>query len=336
MKAIIQEKYGTPNVLALREVEAPTPGEDEVLVRVRAASVHPDVWHVVRGRPYVLRLMGAGVRRPRDPIPGTDLAGTVEAVGKAVTDLRPGDDVFGESIRGMQWRNGGTFAEYAAVPADNLAVKPSNVTFEEAAAVPTAGIIALHNLGNGALPGEGQRVLVNGAAGGVGSIAVQVARARGAHVTGVDHTDRLEILRSLGANAVVDYTREDFTRGPARFDLIFDVASNLSLARCTRVLTPDGLYILIGHDHYGEGAGRLFGSIPRVLALTARTPFSRHLPPPNFSMPAKREAMAVLRDLLASGQLTPVVGRTYPLAQAGEALRALERAEVPGRIVLVM
>jgi NADPH:quinone reductase-like Zn-dependent oxidoreductase len=336
MNAIVQERYGPPDVLELREMDVPVPRGDEVLVRVRAASVHPDVWHVVRGRPYVLRLMGAGVRRPDPPIPGTDFAGTVEAVGAEVADLQPGDDVFGESLRGMQWHHGGTFAEYAAVPADLLALKPPNVSFQEAAAVPTSGIIAVHNLGYGAMLREDQRVLVNGAAGGVGSIALQLARARGAHVTGVDHGDRLEVVRALGADAVVDYTREDFTRGEARFDLVFDVASNLSLASCRRVLSPRGLYVRIGHDHYGASGGRVLGSIPGMLGLTVRTPFSRHLPPPNFAMPAKREAMAMLRDLLASGQLTPVVGRTYPLAEAAEALRALERSEVPGRIVLVM
>jgi len=335
MKAIIQERYGSPDTFTLREVDAPVPCDDEVLVRVRATSVHPDVWHVMWGRPYVLRLMGAGVRRPRQPIPGTDLAGTVEAVGAEVTGLRPGDDVFGESTRGTQWCHGGTFAEYTAVPADILVSKPPHVSFEEAAAVPTSGIIALHNLGYGELLGDSQRVLVNGAAGGVGTIAVQLAKARGAHVTAVDHTDRLEVVRVLGADAVVDYTREDVTRGKASFDLVFDVASNLSLARCRRVLTPDGIYVVIGHDHYGADAGRFLGSIPRMLALTARAPFSRNLPPPNLSMPAKAKAMAVLRDLLASGKLTPVVGRTYPLAEAAEAMRALERREVPGRIVLV-
>jgi NADPH:quinone reductase-like Zn-dependent oxidoreductase len=215
-----------------------------VLVRVRAASVHADVWHVVTGWPYVLRLMGAGLRRPKNQVPGTDVAGVVEAVGASVTRFSPGDEVFGETMLGMQWRNGGAFAEYVAAPEDALALKPKHVGFEQAAAVPTSGFIAAANLQPGRPIAPGQRVLVNGAAGNVGAIAVQLARAQGAQVTGVDHTDKLDLVRALGADHVIDYTAVDFTRGAERYDLLFDVASNLTVAAARRVLTPTGMYVL--------------------------------------------------------------------------------------------
>lgn len=335
MKAIIQDRYGpAEEVLRLQEIDVPGVGDDEVLVRVRAASVHPDVWHVVTGRPYVLRLMGAGLRRPVNKIPGTDLAGRVETVGSNVTRFKPGDEVFGESHRGFQWQNGGTFAEYVSVPEDVLSLKPPNVTFEEAAAVPTSGIIALHNLQNGKRLREGQRVLINGAAGGVGSIALQFARACGAHVTGVDSTQKLDIVRSLGAERVIDFTREDFARRGERYDLILDVASNLSLSDFKRALTPAGIYILIGHDHFGKGRGRLLGSLPQAFGLMALSPFVRHLPPPEFSVASKKETMAILKELLETRKLTPIIDRAYLLSEASLALRYLESGNARGRIVI--
>jgi NADPH:quinone reductase-like Zn-dependent oxidoreductase len=233
MKAIVQEKYGSPYDLALREVDRPLIGDDDVLVRVHAASVHPDVWHVVIGRPYVLRLMGAGFSKPKNPIPGTDMAGIVESVGKAVTRYRQGDGVFGETIAAThQWTNGGAFAEYVSVREDWLALKPGNVTFEQAAAVPTSGFIALHNLRDASQVGPGRKVLINGAGGGVGALALQFAKAHGAHVTAVDSTNKLSMLRSLGADEVIDYTREDFTRRGNRYDLIFDVPGNRPFSVC--------------------------------------------------------------------------------------------------------
>ncbi len=335
MKAIIQDRYGpAEEVLRLQDVDMPRVESDEVLVRVRATSVHPDVWHVVTGRPYVLRLMGPGLRKPANRIPGTDLAGRVEEVGKDVTRFQPGDEVFGESHMGLQWRNGGTYAEYVSVPEDVLALKPPNVTFEEAAAVPTSGIIALHNLQNGRRLHAGRRVLINGAGGGVGSIAVQLARAWGARVTGVEHTEKLDLVRSLGADHVIDYTREDFTRSGERYDLIFDVASTLSLSQCKRALTPDGIYILIGHDHFGKGRGRVLGSLPQALGLMALSPFVSYLPSPEFTMPNKNESMAILKDLLEKGKLTPVVDSTYPLHEASRAVRYMESGKARGRIVI--
>ncbi len=313
MKAIIQDKYGPPEtVLHIREIDKPVVGDDDVLVRVRAASVHPDVWHVVTGRPYVLRMMGGGFFRPKNPVPGTDMAGLVEAVGKSVTRFRPGDEVFGETVKANQWTNGGAFAEYVAVHQDALALKPKGISFEQAAAVPTSGLIVLNNLQNERCIKPGQHVLINGAGGGAGSIAVQIAKANGANVTGVDSAKKLDMVRSLGADRVIDYAREDFTRLGERYDLIFDVASNLSLSDCKRALTPKGIYILIGHDHYGKAGRRVFGSLPRFFALEALSPFVSHLPKMTFSVPGRKDTMPVLKNLLESGKLTPVIDRCFP------------------------
>ena len=240
MKAIVQDAYGSPDVLKLQEIDKPVAEDDEVLVRVRAASVHPDVWHVLTGLPYVLRLMGAGLRKPRNPVPGTDVAGLVESVGRNVTRFRSGDEVFGETLKGMQWINGGAYAEYATAPESALALKPANVTFEQAAAVPTSALIALPSLRAGGEIQAGQKVLVNGAGGGVGSVAVQLAKAFGADVTGVDSASKLDMVRSIGADQVIDYTQEDFTRRGERYDLIFDIPGNYSLSDCRRALTPGG------------------------------------------------------------------------------------------------
>jgi NADPH:quinone reductase-like Zn-dependent oxidoreductase len=335
MKAIVQDRYGSPDdVLQLRKINKPVVADDEVLVRVRAASVHPDVWHVVTGRPYILRLMGAGVLKPKNRVPGTDVAGLVESVGKNVTRFRPGDEVFGETHAKLQWRNGGAFAEYVSVPQDALALKPNGITFEQAAAVPTSGIIALHNLQSGRQIQPGQRVLINGAGGGVGTIAVQLAKAFGARVTGVDSMEKMEMVRSLGADHFIDYIREDFTQRGERYDLIFDVASNLSLSACKRSLMPTGIYVLIGHDHFGDAAGRIFGSLPRVLKLVALSPFVRQLPDLNFSIPSKKDIMAILKEFLEAGKLTPVIDRTYPLNEVPEAMRYLQGGRARGKIII--
>lgn len=335
MQAIVQDHYGSADDLRLREVERPAVGVDEVLVRVRATSVHPDVWHVVSGRPFVLRLMGSGLLRPKCRVPGTDLAGVVESVGKNVTRFQPGDEVFGETLRGFSWRNGGAFAEYASVPEDVLALKPAGVTFEQAAAVPTIGYITLLNVPRGRMR-PGQRVLVNGAAGGVGAFTVQLAKAHGAHVTGVDHTRKLDLVRSLGADEVLDYTREDFTRGDQRYDLIVDIPGNHPFAACRRVLTTDGIYVLIGHDQFGREGRRWLGSLPRFAKLALQSLFVRHLRRGGSARLTKEEAMAALRAYLESGQLTPVVGRTFHLSSAGEAIRYLADGEPIGRVVLTV
>jgi NADPH:quinone reductase-like Zn-dependent oxidoreductase len=335
MKAILQSAYGTAEKV-LRYGDAPVPAvrDDEVLVRVRAASVHADVWHVIAGRPFVLRLMGAGLRKPARPIPGTDLAGVVEAVGARVTRFKPGDAVFGETHRGMQWNNGGSYAELAAVPEDVLAMQPAGVSFEQAAVVPTSGLIALDNLRGIAALKAGEHVLVNGAAGAVGGMAVQLAKAYGARVTGVDHGAKLDVVRALGADAAVDYTRDDFTQRGERYDVIFDVASNLSFLACRKVLTPTGRYVLIGHDHYGHANGRVLGSIAQFLGLQALKPFVTGLPRVSFYEGNKAAGLEELRGLLEAGKLIPVIDRVFPLAEAAQALAYLQSEKARGRIVV--
>jgi NADPH:quinone reductase-like Zn-dependent oxidoreductase len=337
MKAIVQDRYGPPDALAFREIDVPEIGDGEVLVRVRATSVHPDVWHMVRGLPYVLRLMGGGLRRPKQPVPGTDVAGQVAAVGRQVDRFQPGDEVFGETVRGYTWTNGGAFAEYVAAEPEALALKPATVTFEHAAAVPSSGLIALHNLRGWAQPQPGQRVLVNGAGGGVGVFAVQLARAYGAHVTGVDHPDKLDLVRSVGADRLIDYTKEDFTRGGGRYDLIFDIPGNHPYAQCRRALTPQGRYVLIGHDLFGGRGRRVLGrGLPAFAGLMLISLFTNHLPKPNFSLPPKQESMAELKELLGTGKLAPVIDRTYPLRQVPEAIRYLETGQVRGKVVITV
>nr|WP_315489777.1 NAD(P)-dependent alcohol dehydrogenase [uncultured Rhodoferax sp.] len=337
MQAILQSAYGEPaNVLSLGEVDKPVPTAGQVLVRVKAASVHADVWHVVKGWPYVLRAMGSGLTRPKNPIPGTDMAGVVEALGEGVRRFKVGDAVFGECAKGFQWANGGAFAEYVAVSQEALARKPDNVSFEQAATVPTPGLIAWHNL-MGPRPWRvGQHVLINGAAGGVGAVALQLAKAHGATVTAVEHTSKLDMVRALGADHVLDYTRDDPTQGEPRFDFILDVASNLNIRNCARVFKPGGIYILIGHDHYGASGSTWLGSgIPSFLKLALRIPFDPHLIKPNMAPPDKHVGTALLADLMAKGQLTPIVDRAFPLDQAAEAMAYLESGRAMGRIVLV-
>ncbi len=335
MKAIVQTRYGEPqDVLELREIDPPEIADHQVLIRVVASSLHADVWHVVTGRPILVRMLGAGLFRPKDLVPGTDVAGIVESVGGSVTRFSVGDAVFGESHDGLQWRNGGAFAELAAVSEDTLQPKPDNVSFEQAASVPTSGYIALMNLGGDAEIQPGHRVLVNGAGGGVGSIALQAAVARGATVTAVDSADKLAMLRDLGADEVIDYRVDDVTRTDERYDLIFDVASTLRLADCKRILKPRGTYVIIGHEHYGAGSGRIVGRLPHFFALQARAIFDRHLPKPSFSIPKKSEVMAELRALLETGTLTPVVDRTFTLSEIHAAFRHLQAGGGLGKIII--
>ena len=337
MKAIVQRAYGQPeDVLSLQDIDTPVIKNDEVLVHVRAASVHPDVWHVVTGRPYVLRLMGSGVRRPKNRVAGTDLAGVVESAGASVTQFKRGDEVFGECVRGYQWVNGGAYADYAVVRRDWIVLKPSKVTFEQAASVPTSGIIALSGLRNQGKLEAGQKVLINGAGGGVGLLAVQIAKAYGAEVTGVDNKACADVVRSAGADRVIDYTQQDFTQSGERYDLILDIPGNHPFSRIKRALTPDGTYVLVGHDGYGQSGGKWLGSIPKVFGLMARTPFSRHMPKSGFSMPDKKESMAVLREFMEAGKITPIVGKTFPLAEAAQAIRYLASGRAVGKVVLTV
>jgi NADPH:quinone reductase-like Zn-dependent oxidoreductase len=335
VKAVIAEQYGAPAQLRVAEVDRPEPGEGQVLLRVHAASVHADVWHMVRGVPYALRLMGGGLRRPANPIPGTDAAGVVEALGPGTERFAVGDPVFGEVVEGFQWRNGGTFAEYVACPETALERIPDGVSFVDAAAVPTSALIALFTVRNQAEVRPGERVLVNGAAGAVGQFAVQIARSDGAHVTAVERTDRMDLLDQVGADEVLDGTRIDYTEGAARYDVVIDIPGNHSFAKTRRVLSDTGRYILVGHDRYGAGGHRWLGSIPRVFALTARSAVSSQIPRPDFAGPGP-DAMRTVAELVATGAIHPVVGRTYPLDEAVAALEHLESGRARGKIVLTV
>jgi NADPH:quinone reductase-like Zn-dependent oxidoreductase len=330
MKAVIHSRYGSPDdVLSVRDVEKPVPKHGEVLVRVRAASMHPDVWHTIVGYPFVLRLMGNGLLKPR-PIPGTDLAGVVEAVGKNVTRFRVGDEVFGECAK-HGWMNGGAYAEYAAVPERYFAAKPSNVSFEQAAAVPTPGIIALNNLGGIARP-KRATVLINGAGGCMGPIALQIAKADGAHVTAVDCADKLPMLRELGADRVIDYRKESYLRSGERYDFILDVAEFRYPEEYRQSLTPQGDYIPIGHAHYDNSVRPILGDLPRFIGLVVKA-----LRDPNkrkgFKFPTRLEALEFFRGLMEAGKLTPVVGRTFGLNEVVDAMKRMQAGEL-GRMIV--
>jgi len=335
MKAIVQDKYGSPDVLELREIDKPVVKDDEVLVRVHAASVHPDVWHVVRGWPYALRLMGAGLLKPKNSVPGTDVAGHVEAVGKDVTLFQPGDEVFGETSRQWQWHNGGAYAEYVSVPEDTLALKPAGITFEQAAAVPTSGFIALSGLRHQGQVQPGQKVLINGAGGGVGALAVQLAKAYGADVTGVDSTRKLDMVRSIGADQVIDYMQEDFTQSGKRYDLILDVPGNHSFSALRRALTPKGTYVLIGHDRFGDSGRRWIGGIGQFLGQLVLSPFVSQRMAPRDSKETK-DRLGFLKELIEAGKITPVIDRTYPLSEVPEAIRYLEEGHARGKVVITV
>ena len=335
MRAVVQRGYGQPaEVLRVREVCRPTPGEGEVLVRVHAASVHPDVWHVVMGLPRVLRVMGSGLRQPTPTVPGTDVAGVIEAVGTGVNQFTAGDEVFGETLAGTQWRNGGAYAEYVVANANGLATKPSDISFEQAATVPTSGLITLLNLPDLDTWEPGRRVVVVGAAGGVGAIAVQLAHAAGAEVTGVDHSSKLDLLRDLGASRVVDYTKDDITQGEDRYDLVFDIVGVSPYTAYRPILAAGGRYVLIGHDHFGAQGRRLLGSLPRMIGHMARSFVDPCLNRP-AAAPDRMESMVRLQELLADGRLTPVVDRTFQLEQVDEAIDYLASGAVLGRVVVV-
>lgn len=331
MRAVVQSAYGAPrDVLSVQEVAKPIPKDGEVLVSVRAASMHPDVWHVLKGYPFALRLMGNGLAKPR-PIPGTDLAGVVEAVGRNVTRFKVGDEVFGESAK-HGWMNGGAYAELAAVPQDYLALKPSNVSFEQAAAVPTAGIIALNNLG-GMKRRPRRTVLINGAGGCMGPLALQIAKADGAHVTAVDCAAKLPTLLELGADEVIDYEKADYLKNGLRYDFILDVVGFREPDEYRPSLTSSGEYIPIGHAHYDDSGNRILGDIPRFLPLVVKAmldPQKRK----NMDMPKKPVAMEFFRRLLEAGKLTPVIGKTFGLHEVAAALECMQEGKIIGRMIV--
>jgi NADPH:quinone reductase-like Zn-dependent oxidoreductase len=319
MKAIVQDAYGPPEVLELRDIDPPNIGPDDVLVRVRAAGVHIGDWHLMTGQPYLMRVMGFGFRAPKARVRGLDVAGTVEAVGRNVTRFRVGDEVFGVCD--------GSFAEYASAPADMFAPRPANLTFEQAAAVPTSACTALQALRIGGIT-PGQKVLIVGASGGVGLFAVQIAKAFGADVTGVCSTAKLEMVRAIGADDVIDYTREDFTRDGPRYDLILDMGGNRSLSRLRRALSPRGTLVLVG----GEGGDRWIG-IGRVFQALALSPFVRHNLRPLVSKP-NREDLQSLRELIEAAKVMPIIDRTYSLPEAPDAIRYLKGGHARGKIVI--
>jgi NADPH:quinone reductase-like Zn-dependent oxidoreductase len=289
----------------------------------------------MKGVPYVLRVMGSGLRAPKHRVPGTDLAGLVESVGTNVTRFRPGDEVFGQSLLANLWRNGGTLAEYAAVPQAMLERKPARLTFEQAAAVPTSGSLAVQHVRDEGRTQSGQTVLVNGAGGAVGTFAVQLAKAYGANVTGVDAPEKLDVLRSIGADQVLDYTQDDFTRRDERYDFILDIVGNHPWSECRRALTPDGTYVLSGFDQYGRSGHRWFGSLGRFAKLIVISPFVSHLHPFRGTKdPGDR--LVVLKELIEAGKLTPVIDRTFPLSEVPEAIRYLESGRARGKVVITV
>ena len=322
MKAIVQDTYGSPDVLKLREIDKPKVGDDEALVRVHAAGVDRGVWHLMTGLPYLTRL-AFGLRVPKTPVPGMDLAGVVEAVGKSVSRVEPGDEVFGVGK--------GTFAEYALAREEKLAPKPANLTFEQAAVVVISGLTALQGLRDHGRIEPRQEVLIIGASGGVGTFAVQIAKAFGAEVTGVCSTTKVDMVRSIGADHVIDYTREDFAKGEHRYDVILDIGGSSSLVRLRHALTPEGTLVLVG----GEEGGRWLGIVARLLRAHLLSPFvGQKLR--TYVSSENHEDMIVLKNLIESGKLTPVIDRKYPLAEVPEAIRYLQEGHAQGKLVITV
>lgn len=325
MKAIVYCDYGVAN-LKFQDIEKPTPAGDQLLVRVRAASVNPYDWHFIEGTPYLMRAMGLGLRKPNDIRLGVDFAGTVEAVGKNVTKFKPGDDVFGG--------RGGAFAEYVCPRADRaVALKPANITFEQAASVNIAGITALQALRDKGKVQPGQKILINGASGGVGTFAVQIAKSYGADVTGVCSTRNVDLVRSLGADQVIDYTKEDFIKSDRRYDVILDNVANHSLLECRRVLKPKGIYVLIGGG--GPSEQGLIGPLAKPIKAMLLSPFvSQKMG--MMMADANQKDLAILADLMQSGKVKPVIDRTYKLSEVPEAIRYLEQGHARGKVVITV
>jgi NADPH:quinone reductase-like Zn-dependent oxidoreductase len=323
MKAIVHDTYGPPDVLQLKDIEKPGVGDRDVIVHVRAAGVDPGVWHLTTGLPYLARIMGFGMRKPKTRVRGMDVAGCIEAVGSKVTRLRPGDEVFGTCD--------GSFAEYTRSGEDRLVHKPANLTFEQAAALPVSACTALHGLRDAGKVKRGQKVLIIGAAGGVGTFAVQIAGAFGAEVTGVCSGAKADLVRSIGADHVIDYTREDFTDGRQQYDVILDTAGNRPLSHLRRALTPAGTLVIVG----GEGGGRWFGGTDRQLRALILSPFIRQQLRPLYSV-EHREDLQTLKDLTEAGKITPVIDRIYPLPETPDAVRYVAQGHARGKVVITV
>jgi NADPH:quinone reductase-like Zn-dependent oxidoreductase len=321
MKAIVQDHYGSSGVLALRDLDMPVVGDDGVLVQVRASSVNAKDWHLIRGRPYFARLM-SGVRRPKQAVPGTDVAGVVVAVGQSVTELRPGDEVFGA--------RSGAYAEYVAGRLRNFVPKPANLSFEQAAAIPVAAITALQALRDKGQVKGGQQVLILGAGGGVGSFAVQIAKAYGATVTASTSTGNVEMVRSIGADEVIDYTRENATRSGRQYDLVLDVGGYGSLRHLSRTVAPGGTVVLVG-----AGNASSLAIVVQLLAVALRSRLrgQRML---SFLASVTRADLLVLGELAAAGKIAPVIDRIYPLREAADAVRYVETGQARGKVVITV
>ncbi len=324
MKAITYCDYGSPDVLRVEEIQKPIPADDQALIRVRAASINPYDWHFLEGTPYIMRLE-SGLRKPKKRQLGVDYAGVVEAVGKSVTDLKPGDEVFG----GKQ----GAFAEYVCTRANRAVRKPPGVTFEQAACLPIAATTALQSLRDSGKLKPGQDVLINGASGGVGTFAVQLGKYFGAHVTAVCSTRNLELVRSLGAEQMIDYTKEDFSNSPKRYDLIVDNVGTQPLTSFRRVLKPNGICVLIGGG--GPDEGRWIGPLSRPLKAKLMSPFVSQ----KFSMmlaDMNPKDLTILANLVQTGKVRPVIDRTYKLAEVPEAIRYLEKGHARGKVIIAV
>ena len=323
MKAIVRDTYGSVGVLELRDIDKPEIGDDEVLVRVRAAGVDQGVWHVMTGLPYPIRLAGYGLRGPKTPVLGADVAGVVEAVGKDVTRFQPGDEVFGIAK--------GSYAQYARARADRLAPKPANLSLEQAAVVAISGLTALQAVRDHGRVESGQKVLVIGASGGVGTYAVQLAKAFGAEVTGVCSTTKVDVVRSIGADHVIDYTRDDFAAGEQRYDVVVDIGGNSSLSRLRRALTRKGTLVIAG----GETDGRWLGGSDRQVRALLLSPFvGQKLG--TFVSRENHEDMIVLKELIEAGKITPIIDRTYPLSEVSAAIRYMREGRARGKLVITV
>lgn len=323
MKAIVQDEYGSADVLELRDIARPEIEDDEVLVRVHAAGVDRGVWHRMTGLPYPIRLAGYGFRAPKMPVAGGDVAGTVEAIGKDVTRFQPGDEVFGIGK--------GSYAEYASVPEGKLAPKPGNLNFEEAAVVPTSGLTALQAVRDRGKVKAGQKVLIIGASGGVGTFAVQIAKAFGAEVAGVCSTNKVNMVRSLGADLVIDYIHEDFSQMDRRYDVILDIGGNSSLSRLRRALTPSGTLVIVG----GETSGRWLGGTDRQIRAMMLSLFvGQKLG--TFIASENADDLTVLKELIESNKVRPVKDRTYALSDAPEAIRYLDEGHARGKVAITL
>jgi NADPH:quinone reductase-like Zn-dependent oxidoreductase len=326
MKAVVRMKYGSPDVLEIKEIKKPVPNNDQVLVQVRAASINPLDWHFIEGTPYIMRLLGIGLRKPKNPRLGVDMSGVVEAVGKNVTQFKPGDEVFGG--------RDGAFAGYVCVRAAGaIALKPANISFEQAASIPIAAVTALQGLRDKGQIQPGQKVLINGASGGVGTFAVQIAKAFGSEVTGVCSTKNLDLVRSLGADHVIDYTKEDFTKRAERYDLILDNVGTQPLSGFRRVLQPKGICVMIGGG--GPNDGTVIGPMGRPIKALLLAPFISQKMGMMMAELHQKD-LQILADLIVSGKLTPVIDRTYPMAEIAEAIRYLEKGHARGKVVITM